>query len=307
MKRAVDQGIAAIADRQHGVFSRAQVLELGGSDSLIARRRAAGLWVDRADGVYGLPTLRPAWHSKLWSACLASSVGAVISHEAAAALHTLATFRPGPVVITVPHARGRLRDGVVLHQSRRLLADHVEKIGGLPVTTVPRTLVDLAMTCRRSRLAHVLDDTVASGTTTYEDVLATLDAVKRHGRTGSRTLRSVLAQRIGKPTSPSKLERQLLRVLRSANLPEPALQYPLPGRDRPEGVVDVAYPDARLIIEADSRRWHGRQRDFAVDRERDNLAMLAGWRVLRFTWDDVTRRPEWVVECVSRALALRSA
>lgn len=307
MNRAVDRAVAEIASRQHRVFSRAQVLACGGSDALIARRRAAGLWVDRADGVYGFPDPCPTWLSNLWSACLASSVGAVVSHEAGAALHGLASFRPGPVVITVPHARGRIGSTAVVHQSRNLPTGHLTDVDSLAVTTIPRTIVDLAMVCRRSRLAHVLDETVASGRVTHEEILACLDLLKGRGRKGSGTLRSLLAQRLGKPTPPSKLERLLVRVLRNAGLPEPVLQYPLPGRERPEGTVDVAYPDAKLLIEADSRRWHGRQRDFALDRERDNLAMLAGWRVLRFTWDDVTRRPEWVAECVRRALGLRSA
>ncbi len=302
--RAVDQLVATLSADQYGAFSRAQVLAGGGSDDLIRRRRHAGSWVDRADGVYVLPGVRSCWHQSLSVACLASTVGPVVSHEAAGALHRLPTFKPGPVVVTVPHGESRFDAIAMVHQTRNLPPDHVVTVDGLAVTSIPRTIVDLAMVCRRSRLEHVLDQSVSDGRTSYLALASCFDVVARRGRKGSRMLRLLLARRVPGYVPPaSRLEALLLRVLDRAGLPRPVLQYPLPGRRRPEGAVDAAYPDHKLLIEADSRRHHTRVRDFEVDRERDNLAMLAGWRVLRFTWADLTKRPEWVVACVRQALA----
>jgi len=300
--RTVDRAVAALAQRQRSVFSRAQALDCGANDGMISRRQASGTWLDKAEGVYGFPGVPRSWEQDLWVACLASTAGPIVSHESAAALHRLATFKPGPVVVTVPHGDSRVARVATVHQSRNLPADHLMEIDGLTVTNVPRTSVDLAMVCRRSRLEYVLDQSVADGKTSYDEIAAVFDVVAGRGRKGSRLLRGLLADRLPGYVPPStRLEALLLRVLSRGGL-RPVLQYPLPGRERPEGTVDAAYPDVRLLIEADSRRYHTRVRDFAVDRERDNLAMLAGWRVLRFTWDDLTKRPDGVIDCVARAL-----
>lgn len=305
---AVDRYVAELSRAQRGAFSRPQVLARGGTDDMIRRRRGSRTWLDRAEGVYVFPGVPPSWEQALWVACLASTAGPVVSHEAAAALHGLATFKPGPVVVTVPHGDSRLARLATIHQTRNLPADHLTEIDGLTVTNVPRTLVDLAMVCRRSRLEYVVDQTVSDGKTGYDDLATVFDVVAGRGRKGSRLLRGLLAVRLPGYVPPStRLEALLLRVLNRGGLPRPVLQCPLPGRVRPEGTVDAAYPDARLLIEADSRRYHTRVRDFAVDRERDNLAMLAGWRVLRFTWDDFTKRPDWVIDCVTRALRQQAA
>jgi len=306
--RAVDLVVMQHALAQHGAFSRSQVLADGGTDDLIRRRREAGTWITKADGVYALPAVPPSWMQSLWIACLATSVGAVVSHEGAAALHGLATFRPGPVVVTVPHGDSRLDGLAVVHQSRNLPDEHVVAKAGLPVTSVARTIADLATFCRRARLDFVIDDTVAAKLVTDEELLVCCQTVARRGRLGSRMLRSILAQRSPGETPPDgRFEALLLRVLRRGGLPRPVLQYPLPGRERPEGIVDAVYVEERIIIECDSRRYHTRKRDFAVDRERDIVSTLAGWRTLRFTWDDLTKRPAWVIDCVRRALDQRAA
>jgi very-short-patch-repair endonuclease len=83
-------------------------------------------------------------------------------------------------------------------------------------------------------------------------------------------------------------------------LPEPRLEFSIPWD--PERRFDAAYPAARLAIEWDSRRWHELSDAFSRDRERDRQSLLHGWRVLRFTWVDVTERPTEVVETVRSLL-----
>jgi very-short-patch-repair endonuclease len=68
------------------------------------------------------------------------------------------------------------------------------------------------------------------------------------------------------------------------------------------GRVDFAYPKHNLVIEGDSRRWHTLLNSFEIDRLRDNAAQLAGWRVLRFTWQEITENPERVVSTIRLAL-----
>jgi len=304
--RGVDEAIGAIARRQFGVFSRRQALECGATRSLIQRRLAAGLWMPVADGVYRLRDLPSSWHASLFTAVLATTGPAVVSHEAAAALHELATFRPGRVVVTIRHGAGRKRSGVTVHQLDDVAPEHLTTLDALPVTTGARTILDIAAVCRRGRVAHVVEEALADGQVTIEQLCACFDAVARPGKPGVKTLRPLLAAHSPGYMPPgTKLERLLLRVLRSGGLPRPVLQYPFPGRLPGEGRVDAAYPEAKLIIEADSRRWHTRRKDFAVDRHRDNEATLAGWRTLRFTWTDLIRDPASVTAAVRAALEAR--
>ncbi|HEY6635512.1 MAG TPA: DUF559 domain-containing protein, partial [Acidimicrobiia bacterium] len=87
-----------------------------------------------------------------------------------------------------------------------------------------------------------------------------------------------------------------------AELPAPVRQYRAPWLRRVNGRVDLAYPSHQLLVEADSRRWHLLAAAFETDRIRDNAAQLAGWRILRFTWEEVTTAPERVVMTIRRAL-----
>lgn len=89
----------------------------------------------------------------------------------------------------------------------------------------------------------------------------------------------------------SELERALFAALTAEELPEPCRQFQLPGRGAIDGMVDAAYPDVRLIIEADGRRWHTRLADFRRDRQRDVEAARSGWQTLRFTYVDIVNDP----------------
>src|SRR5688572_5784149 len=109
-------------------------------------------------------------------------------------------------------------------------------------------------------------------------------ASRGEAKPGMANLRKVLESRGPGYVAPaSRLERLLTDVLTGGGLPLPERQHPLPSRVGP-GRVDLAYPAARLIIEADSRRWHTRVADFETDRLRDNEATVLGWRILRYTW-----------------------
>lgn len=123
-----------------------------------------------------------------------------------------------------------------------------------------------------------------------------------------RALREILKARgPGLEMSESILEVELVRLLTEAGLPPPVQQHPLPWRPVGTGRADLAYPDARLLIEADGRRWHALNQDFESDRRRDNLAMLAGWRVPRFTWRDIVERTADLVTMGQRTARILKA
>lgn len=300
-----DQAMAELATHQHGLFARSQAVAAGVTPRVMENRLRSGRWLQVTPGVYSLPGFAPSWRRALMAACLEAGPGAVASHEAAAALHRFDSFPPGPLVVTVTHGdHQHLRLGR-LRQSTDLRAHHRTVVDGIPVTSVARTFADLAAHAHPVRLRNALDSALTSGRCSLDDVSRCHDELCRPGKRGMRQLRLLLAARgEGWVPAATTLERRLKRVLVQGGLPAPIREHELPWtRDTP-GRVDFAYPQQRVIVEADSRRWHTRERDFEADRRRDREAQLAGWDVYRFTWDDLQHRPDDVVTTVRRALAV---
>jgi hypothetical protein len=233
---------------------------------------------------------------------VASLPQAVVSHQSAGVLHLLEYVPNTQLAVTVPARTTHLFPGVVVHRTDDLAPEHVTEVDGLPVTKVARTIIDLAAVLHQAHLGQVLDEGLAARRFTIDEIHEHLELVARRGKPGVAALRELLLARNGRDMVPqNRLERLALQVFKSAGLPNPVCQYPAPWN--PDERVDLALPEARLIIELDGRRWHGRQRDFENDRRRDNAAVSAGWRVLRFTWPRLREEPGAVCAEVWRALA----
>jgi hypothetical protein len=177
-------------------------------------------------------------------------------------------------------------------------------MGCLTVTSPSRVLIDVAIRLGSGRLERVLDDVLASGRVDPDELITTFNRLARRGRPGSGRLRPLLEVRLdGRVLPASTLEAAFLRLVRMHDLPEPERQH-LPPWAVHDGVgrVDFAYRHHRLLVEVDGRRWHSRDRAFDQDRRRDQEAVMSGWRVLRFTWRQVTREPLEVAAAVRTVL-----
>lgn len=301
MNASCERQVGSIADGQHGVVTRRQALAVGMTDRMIERRVSSGVWGRLAPGVYRLYGDQHSLVGRL--AAATAFLPAVVSHESAAELHGLARVPHGRAVVTVPHRCTRRFPGVYVHQSTDLTEDFVVAVSGLPTTSISRTIVDLAAVLHPQRLRRVVDECLVTKVVGLETLVETLATLSRRGKPGVQRLREILESiGPGMEAAESVLEAELVRLLVGSGLPEPMQQLPLPWREGRPGRIDLAYPEAHLLIEADSRRWHSMAEAFEVDRRRDNLAMLAGWRVLRFTWRDVVKRPDYVVRLVAELL-----
>jgi very-short-patch-repair endonuclease len=181
-------------------------------------------------------------------------------------------------------------------------------VRGLPVETVPWIFVDMAAVSgrRTARLAVALNTADVSGQTSYEEVGDCLRQVARRGKPGVRTLTAVLdARRPGRIPRATQLERELDELIERFNLPIPLAQFPFPGRQFVTGCVDRAYPDAQLILEADSRRWHTRIQDVKRDHERDHEAGRNGWDTLRIYREHMLGDPEGTAAVIAETYAVR--
>jgi hypothetical protein len=304
-----DQRVAAVAAAQHHCFSRRQALDVGASPSLIARRLRAGRWTIRHPGVYAVAQSPDPWLQGVWAAFLAVRSDVVLSHTTAAALYRLPGYPPdAPVELIAPHGTHHRVDGAIVHQIDDLQPHHVIALAdhpGLAVTTTSRTVVDLAARASPSRLRAVITDGVAGGTFTIAEIGHVLGDVARTGKPGVRRLGQVIDDLVGKPVPRSLAERAFLAVLDRHGVRRPDAQVSLPGRGAVVGVVDAMYRDARLIVEIDGRRWHGRFADMARDRARDAEAARAGYLTLRFLYEHIVSDPGWVAATVAAVLVDR--
>ena len=291
-----------LAARQGGILRRDQALELGFSRRSIEQKLKSGDWTRVRRGVYRL-FVAPDPRSVL-AAAVAALPGAVVSHESAALLHDFPYVPHGPPTVTVHSATTHVFPGVVVRRTRDLARHHVERRDGLPVTTVPRTVVDLAGLYGSPRISRLVDELVVASRLGWAALTETIDEVARSGKKGSALLRRLVADvEGGGGPGATMLERRGLAVLRRGGLPAPIVQMPIPWA--PHRRFDAAYPVEQVAIEWDSRRWHTRQEDFQVDRERDREAAAHGWIVLRFTWEDLRDRPDDVAAQIRSVLEIR--
>lgn len=290
----------------NGVITRKEALALGMPSTTLQDWVKIGHLVAAGRGVYVLPGVLESEGTLLRAATRA--LDAVVSHESAARLHGIDGLDPSQVTISVPVRRSNRFEGVIVHQMTDLTPEDTTRVLGLPTTNPTRTVLDLAAVLPPALLAVCLDQAVRMRLTTYEKTADSLERTARRGKPGVTKLRKILETRLGGNfVTESVLETRLYGIIEDAALPMPTIQYRPKWLRKVNGRVDLAYPYLQIVIEGDSQRFHGTPEAFQIDRTRDNLAQLAGWIILRFTWEDITTRPEYVAASIERAIALRTA
>jgi len=288
--------IGRLAAAQHGVVGRRQLLAAGVTSSMIETRIGSGLLVPRLRGVYAVGHDRLRREGHWLAAVLAVGPGAALSHRSAAALHGL---RPaGGVRVDVSTSgRPRGQTGIAIHHTTVL---EVEKRDGVPVTPVARTLVDLAGVVPRDQLAKALREAERQQVLDVRAIEAALGRVRNRPGPGHAAMRAALEDMRAKGTqlTRSALEDRFLALLDAHGLPRPLVNTWIESLE-----VDAAWPAARLVVELDGWAHHGDRAAFQRDRDRANLLLEAGWRIARFTHDDVVRRPAEIAARLARLLA----
>lgn len=301
-RRADPAPLLSLAERQHGVLARQQALDHGFDRSAIRRRVAAGTWDEPLPGVLHVRGTTLTWKGRLLAACLCGGTDTMVSHAAAVALWGLEGARGGGVEVLSPRWQRLRRLGVRAHETRRLDPEDRAERFGIPVLAVPRALLTYAAVAHPQRVAQALDDARRKGLTSLETMSRRVDDLSAQGRNGIGVMREVLADRGVVPRS--VFERKLAELVVSAGLPAPVRSAKVEIGTGPV-YLDLAYPEHKIAIEADSEEHHLALDRFQHDRARQNLLVLDGWLVLRFTWRQVTQEPARVVLEVRRALSLR--
>jgi very-short-patch-repair endonuclease len=269
--------VVGLAETQFGVVSASQLVALGASSDWIRGRLRRGLLRPLHRGVYavGHAVLVPQGR---WLAAALAVPGAVLSHRTAAALWRLEVNEHAtPELTTTREARSR--PALILYRSRTLAAEDVVRWHGVLVTSIERTLVDLADVLSPGELMRATDGLKSVD---QRRLAATLD------RAGPRKAHTALRPLLDDgPRTRSELERAFLRMARRFGLGRPECNVWVAGL-----LVDAHWPEQRLVVECDSRRWHASWAARRNDHARDAKLQLAGLSTLRVTWTEVRHRPE---------------
>jgi hypothetical protein len=232
------------------------------------------------------------------AAVLTAGPDTVLSHRSAAALWGV--LPPSSIAPEVTRPRKfRSRPGLRVHRSA-MRSDEVTCVDGIPVSSVPRTLFDIAAITNRRQVEKAFNEVEVCGLT---DRLSVPDLLERYpGRRGSATLKAILmeADQVRGVTR-KELEERFVAVLAGADLPRPQRNVDLAVGDR-FFEVDCLWREQRLAVELDGRATHGTARAFEGDREKDRLLLVDGWHMVRITWRQLRDDAPAVVADLRRLL-----
>jgi very-short-patch-repair endonuclease len=261
----------------------------------------AGVLEKVACSVFRFAGSGTSWHQSVLIAVLDGGPECVASHRTAAALHAFDGFEPGPIEVLVPMHVFHRRKDVIVHHTRALPEVDRARVGPIPVTSRARTLIDLGAVTSADRVEEALDSAERDGAVKRAQVAARYAALRAPGRNGIGAMTQVLRGRLGRVPR-SVLERRMLRVLARAGLPTPVIRHWVILSPTIEYELDFAYLDVRLGLESDGHGAHATRRQRAADNVRQARLEDAGWRIRRFTYEQVMYEPSAVVAMVRSAL-----
>jgi hypothetical protein len=273
-----------LAGTQFNRVSRAQLARLGLTDAAIEHRIAAERLMIVEQGVCALPPVLEHDDWGRWKGATLTAPETYLSHESAAAAWGLWSRRLGLQTVTRPGSGGPRRHGGLLVFRSTTLKGDTTTVCGIPITTVPRTLLDIAPSRSDRALARAVREAVRLNLTTIGELG---DCLGRHrGRRGSRPLAHVIARYTGLPIERARsgAEVRALEILRAAGYPLPNLNASIAGEE-----ADLSWPAHRRIIEIDGGPFH---LDVGEDARKQACWEGAGWTVRRLSSDVVYEHPE---------------
>ena len=286
---------------------RKDAAAIGVSDRELDRLVALGLLTVVHTGVYRHAAAPMDRRARLLGAVWGAGAVAVASHRSAAWLWDLRDVPRWRPEVTVAGRSRRSPTRVTIHRTDRLEPLDITTCEAIPVTTVPRTLLDLGAVTDLPVVRQATQDAVIRDLVQPEDLLCVLERVGRRGRRGTAALRDVVEGSFVDGRLESRLEQELFELLLRCEVPPPVPQHELRCVDGRRVRLDFAWPDAGVAVEADGRRWHATTADFERDRARGNSITASGWSLYRFGWADVRERRAGTVASIHRAFRAAAA
>lgn len=296
-----------LAERQHGVVARRQLLAAGFSSQIVSGRVQSGYLARLFRGTYAVGRGEVSQRGLWMAGVLVSGDGAALARRSSAAAWGFLRVRPAVDTIRVgdacrQRARVRLADNTIsvplsVRRTRSLPDEHVTHIDRVPVTTVERTLLDLAALVPASEYRRAWLEADRLGLLDDSALAALVVATK--GGPGKAKFRKQVAGRIDLVAEArSILESLYLDVCFEFGFELPEVNTEICGFE-----VDCVWPGRRLVVELDSYEFHRGRENFEKDVARANELRTNGWSLLRFTWRMVTADSDHVSAQVKAALA----
>jgi hypothetical protein len=288
--------VAEIAEEQHGVVSAGQMIGLGLSKDQIFREASIGRLHPVHHGVYAVGHGALSRHGQCHAAVLGCGEGSLLSHRSAAWLWGL-TARWQPVVEVTAAGPKETRPSIRVHSAQALKDEDRDACEGVPVTAVPRTLLDFAAV-DPFFLGSAIDRAQRRG---LLDLIAVDTLLRRsRGFRGVARLRNALEIYRLPVFTRSRLERRFLALVRSADLPLPSMNFFVAGCE-----LDAYWPAERFAVELDTYDYHGDPVAFEADRLRQEDLKLAGIEMTRITGARMDREPGVIAARLRRLLSQR--
>lgn len=283
-----DREIARLAAGQHSVVTRAQLAAVGVTDAAIRNSIEHSRLHRVHRGVFAVGHPALTRHGQCLAAVFARGDEALLSHRSAAWLWGLLPTLDLPLETSVPW-RGHKRSPMHLHHCPALRAEDADFFEGVPVTAVPRTLLDIATSFRGRRLEGVIERSRLRGLLDLDAVDRLLEEVRGHA--GRKALREGIRIYRDPATIRSGGELRLLDLLCEAGLPRPRVNTVVEGFE-----LDLYWPSERFAVELDSWDAHRTSASFESDPRRHEELKLAGIEMVRFTGRRLAREPDQLVE-----------
>jgi very-short-patch-repair endonuclease/predicted transcriptional regulator of viral defense system len=280
-RRDIDRQIAWIAARQSQLITTEQVVELGFDRSGVNKRARAGQLFAVHRGVLALHPPPYSHRQRYLAATLGAGPGSHLAGRAAAHMRRLRERAPELVEVISPSGRGRRMEGVIVHRAEVTSADRIT-IDGIRCTNAARTIVDLARTAPIDELEDLLLAADANRSLSRRRLETLLR--ERRGQPGTRRLRGLITD--DPVVMRSENERRLFSICREFGVPLPLTDQRIVTDGR-TFYADFLWPDLKLIVEAQSWRWHGGRSGQAADADKGQLLSAAGYTVVPFTRDQI--------------------
>jgi very-short-patch-repair endonuclease len=298
----LEREMELLARRQHGVVGRSQLLELGMGRTAIVRRLEQRRLHEIHRGVYVVGARRISKRGRWMAAVLACGDQAVLSHRSAARLWGILPSASEWIDVTRPDRRIR-RDGIVSHRGS-VPGDERAVIDGIPVTSVFRTVFDLAAVLDLRGLERAWHEAEVQG---LRDRVSLPVLLERYpGRRGARNLRVLLEAPEPIGFTRNDFEEAFVAFVDEYGLRRPRMNGTLAMRGR-FFEIDALWEDERVAVELDSRSVHETNKNIEGDKQRDRILLAEGWRTVRVTWRQLRDEPDEIAADLRMALGLTVA
>jgi very-short-patch-repair endonuclease len=294
-----DLEAAKVAAGQFGVITHAQLVSCGLSRGRIDQRVKAGYLQRLWRGVYSFGHQELTREGRLIAAVLACGPGAVLSHRSATHQWEMLLTAQTTIDVTVPTRAGRAkREGIRLHCVRRLDPADVTELKGIPITSPGRTLVDLNAVVPERLVERALEQAYILRLLRPGELEGAIE--RAPGRKTRALRRLIAAERRTSTITRSELEERFLALIRRGGLPDPEVNVRLHGYE-----VDFLWREHRRVIEVDGHAFHSTRQATTRDRRKDDDLEAAGYRVTRFTADQILHDPADTLARAKRVVTAR--